>query len=212
MDIQNHGQQVSSLANDKSATVDGNHGKAVSQLASSKSIHAQGQQMKNAAILAAQEQVALSAGDKPMALLYRTALEAINEELKPALGDNAVQNIANSDVDYSPEATAGRIVDFATQFFGVYQQQNSGMGYEDQLNGFMDIIGGAIDKGFGEARDILDKLQVLNGDIADTVDSTYDWVQQGLQAFQQNLLEKYAAASDAESSKSSDGATDVTNE
>lgn len=194
MDIQNHGQQVSQLAKDKSATVDGNHGKAVSQLASSKSIHAQGQQLKNAAILEAQEQVALSSGNKPMALLYRTALEAINEELAPALGETAVQDIASSDVDYSPEATAGRIVDFATQFFGVYQQQNSDMAYEDQLSGFMDVIGGAIDKGFGEARDILDKLQVLSGDIASTVDTTYDWVQQGLQAYQQNLLDNLAAA------------------
>ncbi|WP_037439191.1 DUF5610 domain-containing protein [Shewanella mangrovi] len=188
MEVQNHGYQVSQVAKDKTATVDGNHGKAVSEVASNKSIRAQSRDLMNAAVLSAQEDVALSAGDQPLALLYRTALEAINEELKPALGDNPLQTIATSGVDYSPEATAGRIVDFATQFFSVYQQQNQQSSFEDQLSGFMDIIGGAIDKGFAEARDILDKLNVLNGDIADGVDTTYDFVQQGLQKFQQDLL------------------------
>ncbi|QSX32902.1 DUF5610 domain-containing protein [Shewanella avicenniae] len=189
MEVQNHGYQVSQVAKDKSATVDGNHGKAVSEVASSKSIRAQSRDYMNSAVLAAQEDVALSSGNQPLALLYRTALEAINEELAPALGDNAIQTIANSDVDYSPEATAGRIVDFATQFFSVYQQQNQQLSFEEQLSNFMGIIGGAIDKGFGEARDILDKLNVLDGDIADGVNATYDFVQQGLDKFQQNLLQ-----------------------
>ncbi|WP_417760478.1 DUF5610 domain-containing protein [Shewanella sp.] len=188
MDIQNHGYQVSQVAKDKTAAVDGNHGKAVSDVASSKSVHAQSQQLKNTAILAAQEDVALSSGNQPLALLYRTAIEAINEELAPSMGENAIQNNATNGVDYSPEATAGRIVDFATQFFSVYQQQNRGLAFEDQLNGFMSVIGGAIDKGFGEAKDILEKLQVLNGDIAAGVDDTYEHVQSGLQAFFERML------------------------
>ncbi len=188
MDIQNHGYQVSQVAKDKTATVDGNHGKAVSEVASNKSIYAQGQQLKNAAILAAQEDVAISSGDQSLALLYRTALEAINEELAPYMGNNAVQNSVATGMDYSPEATAGRIVDFATQFFSVYQQQNRGLAFEDQLNGFMNIIGGAIDQGFGEAKDILDRLQVLNGDVAAGVDETYQHVQSGLQAFYERML------------------------
>ncbi|QSX29426.1 DUF5610 domain-containing protein [Shewanella cyperi] len=177
-----HGAAVSTVARDKSQ-VDGNHGGAVSEVASSKSAAQVSKQLMNSAILAAQQEVNLSAGNEPMALLYRAAIEAINEELAPTLGENALQKVAEEGIDTSPEATAGRIVDFATQFFSVYQEQNSSMAFDDQLSNFMDIIGGAIDQGFKEARDILSGLKVLEGDIAAGVDMTYDLVQQGLQAF-----------------------------
>lgn len=187
MEIRNHGSLVSEVAKDKDALVDGNHGKAVSEVASNKSVQHVSRQLMNQAILSAQEQVTISSGDKPMQLLYRTAIDAINQELQ-ASGDMAFQPLQQQEqVDYSPEATAGRIVDFATKFFATYQQQNTAQSPEDQLNGFMDIIGGAIDKGFAEARNILDKLHVLDGDIANGVDATYRHVQQGLQAFRDSF-------------------------
>jgi len=181
-----HGAEVSAVARDKSQ-VDGNHGGAVSAVASNKSAAQASKQLMNSAILAAQQEVNLSSGNEPMALLYRAAIEAINEELAPTMGENALQKAADEGVDTSPEATAGRIVDFATQFFSVYQQQNSSMSFDDQLSGFMDIIGGAIDQGFKEARDILSGLKVLEGDIADGVDKTYGLVQQGLQDFRDSF-------------------------
>lgn len=54
----------------------------------------------------------------------------------------------------------------------------------------MNIIGGAIDNGFKEARDILSGLKVLQGDIADGVDKTYGLVQEGLQAFRDSFNKK----------------------
>ncbi|MBT5370276.1 MAG: DUF5610 domain-containing protein, partial [Gammaproteobacteria bacterium] len=62
------------------------------------------------------------------------------------------------------------------------------------------IIGGGIDQGFAEAREILDGLSVLEGDIATNIDATYDLVQEGLQAFiesyrENNLEEKTEQAS-----------------
>lgn len=147
-------------------------------------------QLMNQAILSAQEDVSLKSGDESMTLLYRAAIEAINEQLAPAMGENAIQTAYDNGVDTSPEATADRIVSFATQFFSVHQQQNSNMSLDEQLDSFMSIIGGAIDNGFKEARDILSGLKVLQGDIAEGVDKTYGLVQEGLQAFRDSFNKK----------------------
>lgn len=147
-------------------------------------------QLMNQAILSAQEDVSLKSGDESMTLLYRAAIEAINKELAPSMGENAIQTAYDNGVDTSPEATADRIVSFATQFFSVHQQQNSNMSLDEQLDSFMNIIGGAIDSGFKEARDILSGLRVLQGDIADGVDKTYGLVQEGLQAFRDSFNKK----------------------
>jgi len=147
-------------------------------------------QLMNQAILSAQEDVSLKSGDQSMTLLYRAAIEAINKELAPSMGENAIQTAYDNGVDISPEATADRIVSFATQFFSVHQQQNSNMSLDEQLDSFMSIIGGAIDNGFKEARDILSGLKVLQGDIADGVDKTYGLVQEGLQAFRDSFNKK----------------------
>lgn len=147
-------------------------------------------QLMNQAILSAQQDVNIKAGDKSMVLLYRAAIESINKELAPSMGENAIQTAYNNGVDTSPEATADRIVSFATQFFSIHQQQNSGMGFDEQLDSFMTIIGGAIDSGFKDARDILSGLKVLEGDIADGVDKTYSLVQEGLQTFRDSFNKK----------------------
>jgi hypothetical protein len=57
---------------------------------------------------------------------------------------------------------------------------------ETALNDFVKLIGGGIDKGFAEARQILDGLKVLEGDVASNVDKTYELVQAGLKAFVEN--------------------------
>ncbi len=180
---QNHGAEVSAVAKDKSTQTGRNHGQDVAVVASQKTAAHSSRALMNAAILSAQQEVNLSAADEPMVLLYRAAIEAINEELAPAMGEQAIQRLADEGVDTSPEATAGRIVDFATQFFALHQSQNASQSFDEQLSGFMDIIGGAIDQGFKEARDILSGLKVLEGDIAAGVDKTYELVQQGLKDF-----------------------------
>ncbi|MCS6229829.1 hypothetical protein G3488_02975 [Shewanella baltica] len=146
--------------------------------------------LMNQAILSAQQEVNIKSGDQSMTLLYRAAIDAIDKELAPTMGENATQTAYNNGVDMSPEATADRIVNFATKFFGIHQQQHSGMSLDEQLDSFMGIIGGAIDNGFKEAKDILSGLKVLQGDIADGVDKTYGLVQEGLQAFRDSFNKK----------------------
>ncbi len=143
---------------------------------------------QNRAILESSLQVSLQSGNQSLALLYRTAVEELNKVLETDLGANAIQNAYDSGLDVSPEATAERIVSQTTAFFSAYQEQNPGLSLEEQVTRFTDIIGGGIDQGFSEAREILDGLNVLEGDIAANIDTTYDLVQEKLTAFADRIL------------------------
>ncbi len=46
----------------------------------------------------------------------------------------------------------------------------------------LSLLGG-IDQGFSEARDVLGGLKVLEGEIADNIDKTYEIIQKGLEDF-----------------------------
>ena len=146
-------------------------------------------QQYNASILQANLNASVNAGNESMALLYKTAVEGINDVLKAELGDNAIQNDYDSDLDISPEATADRIVSMSTAFFSIYREQNSEMSDEEAAQAFSEIIGGGIDTGFAEAREVLEGLDVLEGDIASNIDTTYDLVQNGLLAFVNSYVE-----------------------
>lgn len=143
----------------------------------------------NIAILQASE-AQLGVKDQPLSLLYKSAIENLNEMLAPELGENAIQNAYESGIDFSPEATAERIVSFATGFLPNYQQNNPELAGNEALDGFMDLMGGAIQKGFDEARGILESLQVLEGDVADGIDQTYQLIQQGLADFRELMSSK----------------------
>lgn len=135
----------------------------------------------NAAIV--QSTVDVSASSKYLSLTFKTAIQGINDALKGTMGENAIQSAYDSGLDFSPEATADRIVSLSTAFFGSYQQQHPELSQEDALIKFADIISGGINTGFTEARNILSGLQVLKGDIASNIDVTYDLVQQKLTSF-----------------------------
>ena len=138
------------------------------------------------AILDASLRASLTAGNQPLALLYASAVEHLNEALAPELGDRAIQRAYDSGIDVSPHATAGRIVGLSTAFFGAYRELHPEMDLETTLDAFTKLIGSGIDRGFAEARDVLDGLEVLNGDIAANIDQTYALVQQGLKDFVAN--------------------------
>lgn len=167
------GQNVSTLADNKNA--DKPH--------ESSAITAKRQ--LNAAIL--QSAVDVSAGSKSLSLTFKAALDGINEALKETLGDNAIQNAYDSGLDISPDATAERIVSLSTAFFGSYHKQHPELSQDEALIKFTDIVSGGIDTGFGDARNILSGLKVLEGDIASNIDLTYDLVQQKLTAFIENF-------------------------
>lgn len=156
---------------------------AEGQQADNVSIQQVSQRKLNVAILQSHHEVSLSVKDEPLALVYKTAIEAINKELEGELGENAIQQGYESGLDVSPEATAERIVSFSTGLFPLFQQQHPELDEIQQVDRFLEVIGGGIDQGFAEAREILDGLGVLEGEIADNVDKTYDLVQEGLADF-----------------------------
>jgi hypothetical protein len=145
-------------------------------------------QKLNATIM--ENQLKLSTGDdeNSMKLLYKTALEGINSELEAEFGPNAAEKIKNSGVDTSPQATADRIVGFATAFYQKFSEQNPDMPEEERLDKFIALVGGGVDKGFEDARGILDGLGVLKGKVADDIDSTYSLIKDGFAKFREMIL------------------------
>lgn len=151
----------------------------------------QTKKMQNAAIMDAA--ASNSAAGNPMQLLYKAAIEEINKQLEPALGENAIQAAYESEVDVSPEATAKRIVQGATAYYEAFKSQNRDLSEEESLNEFLNVISSGIDTGFDDAKDILESLSVLEGDIATNIDSTYDFVQQGLNSFKEQVIASFAS-------------------
>lgn len=115
-------------------------------------------------------------------------VERALDKLRAVVGD-ARQQLGlpeNAQIDTSPDATAGRIADFALGFFDQYAKKN---GLEDNEQGrkaFADFIGGAISKGIEEARGILGSLNALDGNTSSNIDKTSDIIQQKLDDFVKN--------------------------
>jgi len=125
-----------------------------------------------------------SNSDKALELVYQAALDKLNEILLPELGEAGLQGAYDAGIDVSPEATAGRIVSLSTGLLGRYLDANPGKELDETFTNFLNVIKGGIEQGFNEARDILASLDVLNGNIATNIDSTYELVQEGLDAFE----------------------------
>ena len=172
-------------------------GQPVSELAQEKktgevqeSIYVSNKKQLNAAIIESSLKFNKTIGDQPLSLLLKTALQGINEALKAGGVESSVEDAYESGVDFSPEATAERIVSFSTQFLGSFREQHPEMGEEESLTAFVKIISGGIDQGFGEAKDILGSLKVLEAEVTTNIDKTYELVQRGLQAFVDSFNDK----------------------
>ncbi|MBU1618368.1 MAG: DUF5610 domain-containing protein [Gammaproteobacteria bacterium] len=159
-------------------------------------------QKLNATIMENQLKLSTGDDDNSMKLLYKTALEGINSELEAEFGPNAAEKIKNSGVDTSPQATADRIVGFATAFYQKFSEQNPDMPEEERLDKFLALVGGGVDKGFEDARGILDGLGVLQGKVADDIDSTYSLIQDGFAKFREMILNPDKTTEDQEITES----------
>jgi hypothetical protein len=167
-------------------------------------------QQLNVAIVQSALTVSLSTKNDPLSLVYKSAIENINDQLKPTLGDNAIQNSMSQ--DNSPEGTAGRIVSLSTGLFELYKKSFPNEDEATVLDRFVKVIQGGIDQGFGEARGILQGMNVLDKPVGDStiggnIDKTYTLVTQGLADFVAATKAKIAAASGA---LGQDGSTTTT--
>lgn len=126
--------------------------------------------------------VAINAGNEPLALLLKSAINGINEELQPTLGKDAIANAAASQ-DNTPEAIAQRILSLSTAFYDAYREQNKLEDNAPSREQFIGVIRGGFEKGFKEAQDVLEGLKVLGGDVAAGIDKTFALVMQGYDDF-----------------------------
>lgn len=143
----------------------------------------------NAQIVQSSLDVSISSGNDGLALLYRSAIEHLNEQLAPELGPNAIQNAMGQ--DNSPEGTAGRILSQTLAFFDGYARQHPNKDPEQLLHDFVDTIRGGFEKGYAEAATILEGLGVMGegSHVAQEIGKTYELVQQGYDDFLQSRLE-----------------------
>lgn len=127
-------------------------------------------------------------------ILFQETIEKLNDVLAPDLGPNAIsaEKLAEQGgMDYwSPENTAGRIVQGTTGFFESYKAANPNLEGEALLDKFLSVIDGGIETGFKDATNILEGFGVYKDSIKDNAEKTFELVQQGLSAFREQQLEK----------------------
>lgn len=150
-------------------------------------------------------EVSISAKAETMRLLLQSVMTNVGEAIKPyvaeppanASGPAPVQPgavaggapVADAGgVDNSPEATAQRILSFATGFYESFKAQHGDMQQPAMTDHFLDVIKGGIEQGFKEAREILQGLGVLQGTVASNIDKTYELIQKGLAEFRAQIL------------------------
>lgn len=108
-------------------------------------------------------------------------LRAVVDEARAALGLEESQVL-----DPSEEATAGRIVDFALQFFARYAENNGLADDEEGRGQFASFIGAAIDQGISEAEGILSALNVTPANSGFDIAKTRSIIQERLADFVAN--------------------------
>lgn len=154
---------------------------------------------QNAQILQASMDVSIKSANSSLALLYRTAIDRINEVLSAELGPDAIGDAATP--VNTPEATAGRILSLSTGFYDAYaaQAKNKDKDAETLARDFVHLIRGGFERGFGEARDILSGLGVLGEDspIEQGINKTYALVMQGFDDFLASKLDTRSTANTA---------------
>jgi hypothetical protein len=152
----------------------------------------------NVDILEASAKVSLSAGQQSQTLLFRSVMDRINQALSPEVrsavdsindllasdgyGANAIQNAAINQ-DNSPEATADRIVQLSTSWLQGYMAQNPNGDQDAVVKNFVDTIRGGFEKGYNDAKNILEGLKVFDGSVKSGVEKTFDLVQKGYDDF-----------------------------
>lgn len=164
---------------------------------SASELSAENRRQLNQTILDNQLSLSLQSDNKAMNLLYRAISDAVEKRLAAqtpqsedtstgATAETGLNKTYNNE-DTSPQATADRIVGFATNFYQAFRDQNPELNDEDGLERFMQEIGKGIDQGFADARDILTGLKKLEGKVADDIDETYNLIQKGLQDFRERM-------------------------
>ncbi|WP_160079304.1 DUF5610 domain-containing protein [Pseudomonas sp. 8AS] len=95
---------------------------------------------------------------------------------------------------FSPDKVAERVLGFIEQRL---QGEAAAGAAPEKLQGLLEQAREGVERGFAEARKILDGLGLLQGKVAEDIDSTYDKIQDGLNGLQGGLAPKAPLAGSA---------------
>ena len=121
--------------------------------------------------------------------------DKLNAMFQEAGMDTTVDSLLESGLDFSPEATANRIVERATGFFEQYQTNNEGTEEGEQIEGFVEMIKGAVEEGFAAAQEMLEWLGKIDPDVQGEIDETSDLVVNGIDDWASERAEQVALGS-----------------
>jgi hypothetical protein len=129
-------------------------------------------------------------------VLQDSMADKLNAAFAAAGMDTTVDSLQQSATDFSPQATAQRIVNFSTSFFGSFQQNHADEAGQSQASNFAAMIKGAIEEGFASAQDILVGLGEIAPDIQAGIVETFELTMQGINSFVEQQLQEQGEAED----------------
>ena len=116
-----------------------------------------------------------------MQIVFDRAMDKLRGVVDAARAELGIPEGAT--LDTSPEATAGRIVEFALGNFGHFYDNHPELSEDEARVQFAEFIGGAIHQGIQEASDILTALNALNPDVESMIETISGIIDERLAAF-----------------------------
>ena len=129
-------------------------------------------------------------------VLQDSMADKLNAAFAAAGMDTTVDSLLQSATDFSPQATAQRIVNFSTSFFGLFQQNHADEARHSQATYFAAMIKSAIEEAFASAQDILIGLGEIAPDIEVKMDETFELTMQGINSFVEQQSQEQGEAKD----------------
>ena len=148
-------------------------------------------------------------------IVMDSVVEQINKAIQEAGLDLTIEETLGSGKDTSPEATAGRIAEFAGGFLPAYEANRAPDPARIRIQGFMTLIRSAIQEGFHQARDFLEGVTKLSDTIDENISRTFELTGQYLDDFHQkqiDLIDNAGPAPDPSPSGGTDERPDTTTE
>jgi Domain of unknown function (DUF5610) len=145
--------------------------------------------------------VDISLGRKTQGITARELIEKINQLLKDKLPEG-VESLKPE--DYTPEATADRIVKSTTGFFELYQKQHPELSPEEALDSFYEQVKKGIQTGYDDAYATLQGLGAFEIDgVQAGVEQTRILIDEKLQAFYEQKREELGLSTNKKSNTNS---------
>lgn len=151
----------------------------------------------NQGLLQAMFGKAESRGANAQKINYQEVVMQLEEVLRQELGDEnfslealaaKTSGVEGQEDYWSPEKTADRIVVGATSYFEAFKKQHPDLSEEEALEKFMAVITPAIEKGFNQAKEILQGFEIFDGEVKENAERTLELVHEKLDLFRERVL------------------------